>query len=139
MHFDDYANPKARREARGQFSIEAFLEDYFDEDAMCRSLHALSTGSSGIDVILVEGLFLFRSRLFDRFDYRVRLEADVDTILARALARDVGRIGDAEWVRRHYVEQCIPAQRRYVAEYAPAARAQLIVTSHADGSFELSL
>lgn len=139
VHFDDYANQEFIRKSVKQFSVDAFLWNYFDENAICRSLDALSRLPSGLDVIIVEGLFLFRPRLAGRFDYRVRLEVDVDTILARALARDVGQIGDAEWVRRHYVEQCIPAQCRYVAEHLPAGRAQLVATSHADGSFELGL
>lgn len=134
IHFDDYANTKEKRERAGEFSVESFLYDYFDEAALCAALDAIAI--CAINVVIVEGLFLFRPALVDRFDLRIRIEVDPEVILARALARDVGQIGDSMWVERHYREQCLPAQARYIADHRPASAADIVLFSTSGGHLE---
>lgn len=135
IHFDDYANSKEIREKQGEFSVLGFQYDYFDEGALLRTLSAIKDAT--IDFVLVEGLFLLRPSIASCFSLRIRIEVAPDTVLERAMARDVGQIGDAKWVRRHYVEQCIPAQEQYVAAFAPDASADVLLFSCPDGSIEL--
>lgn len=118
IHLDDYLNPPERRTRLGEFSVEGFLNDFFDYEALIKSaLEPFASFSRErrplADIMLVEGLFLFRRELVNYFDLRLRLEINEELLLRRALARDVGQLGSEPWVRRHYIEQCIPAQKCY--------------------------
>jgi uridine kinase len=140
IHADDYLHAQAHRERRGEFSVEAFLFDYFDQDALLRgALEVMSGigGGSGIkpDILIVEGMFLFRPPLNAYFRFRIRMEIPEDLLLERAMKRDVGVIGDEAWVRKHYTRQCIPAQRLYRTEADPATQADILIDVHQDGRF----
>jgi uridine kinase len=138
LHCDDYANDRETRQRRGAFSADAFYFDYFDAEAIQNSIIAIvSSGGGVLPLLLVEGLFLYRPPLRPLFDYRIRIDISEAMVLARALERDVGRIGDEDWVRRHYQEQCFPAQRRYMREHKPAAGVDLLLTARQDGSFHV--
>jgi uridine kinase len=135
---DDLLEPRAYRHRRGEWSVDGFLEDFFDYklliDGLLRPLtsagrvrfwYSPMNATSGVrgerrccavdpgEVLLVEGLFLLTPDRRDYFDLKVRLECREVTVLDRALERDAGRLGDTTWVLRHYQAQCLPAQRRY--------------------------
>jgi uridine kinase len=142
IHADDYLHPKDHRERRGEFSVEGFLFDYFDQGALLRGvLEVMSelSASTGVkaDILIVEGMFLFRPPLNAHFSFRIRMEIAEDILLERALNRDVGVIGDEAWVREHYTSQCIPAQRLYRLDVDPGAQADVLVDVNRDGRFEL--
>lgn len=134
-HFDDYLNEKTFRLRRGEFSTVGFREDYFDFDAFADGILAqakrgkIDSGIAKPHLVIAEGLFLQDKRLRSYFDHVIRLDASDELILRRAISRDVGVIGDEAWVRRHYLEQCIPAQRSYREEVDPAKGA--LVTAFA--------
>lgn len=143
IHADDYLRPKDHRERRGEFSVEGFLFDYFDQDALLRGvLEVMSDAGprAGVkaDLLIVEGMFLFRPPLNAHFRFRIRMEIAEDLVLERAMKRDAGVIGDEAWVREHYIRQCIPAQRLYRRDVDPGAQADMLVDVHGDGCFELS-
>jgi len=142
IHFDDYLNPKHRREHQGEFSIEGFLYDYFDEKALIKSVLVPARQDLSqppyTQVIIVEGLFLLRPTLAPYFDVRFRLEIEDDLILERAYRRDVGALGSEVWVKRHYNEQCLPAQRFYRNSIAPQNLADIVVKVVADNAYEVS-
>lgn len=139
VHADDYLHAKDYREQRGEFSVEGFLLDYFDQEAIARGvLEPMTDASAGVrpDLVILEGMFLYRPPLSAHFGYRIRMEIAEDHVLERALKRDVGVIGDEPWVREHYTRQCIPAQRIYRQEADPAGQADVVITIGRDG-FEL--
>ena len=142
VHCDDYLRDRNYRERRGEFSVDGFLFDYFDQDAIKRGVMDIasqqkSTDAVKPDIVLVEGMFLYRAPLDALFDLRIRMELDEDAVLARALARDVGVIGDESWVRRHYLEQCIPAQRVYRADAMPERRGDVVVRFLGGGEYQV--
>jgi uridine kinase len=119
FHCDDYINILAQT-----FDVETctpmqFYESFFDRKSIIASvlspLSAIKERSEHPypDLVIVEGLFLAKDDLFHYFDMVVRLEIGSDEVLKRALKRDVGVIGDAQFVEKHYLKQCIPAQEHY--------------------------
>lgn len=142
IHLDDYLNRPAQRNQHGEFSVDGFLNDYFDYESLIRSALKPFVASSKHapvcgEIMIVEGLFLFRKELAGYFDVRIRLEIDEDLLLLRALARDVGQLGSEAWVRRHYLQQCIPAQRRYIETTALRELAHLVIDVLPEDNYEL--
>lgn len=126
IHFDDFFNPPTILEQSIKDLPERFRQDYFNWPALQDLLNVLSGNTKSecqIDVILIEGLFLFEPERVEKFDYRVRLEISAETVVARALRRDVGVLGDADWVEQHYRNECLPAQEAYIASAQPGRSA----------------
>lgn len=128
IHFDDYANSLEERQKKGEFSVEAFLYDFFDFDALKVILKPYKEEAYTVpDFIIVEGLFLSNESIISYFDYFVRIEISDNMVLERALMRDVDVIGSKAWVYKHYTEQCIPAQSIYKKQYRPDETANALI------------
>lgn len=140
-HFDDYLNQSSVRLQRGEFSPIGFRLDYFDfaafVDGVLAPARQMKTPSAPNKphIVLAEGLFLLDRRLKPYFDCVIRLEISDELILSRAIARDVGVLGDERWVRRHYQEQCIPAQQRYREEVSPERGALITALACEDNQY----
>lgn len=118
FHGDDYINPIAQGFDVHNCRPDDFYEGFFDREAILRSvLHPLRKSKKSrvplIDIAITEGLFLGRADFISFFDVFIRLHIDEDEVLRRALKRDTGILGDAEFVRNHYLNQAIPAQDIY--------------------------
>ncbi len=141
-HFDDYLNSAETLARAGLWSVEAFLNDYFDASGLVSgvlrpALRAKQIWLNDPHMLIVEGLFLFRPPLIDYFDVKVRLEVSEQLVMRRALQRDVGRIGTEDWVERHYREQCIPAQRLYRAAMQGFDFADFVISVDGDDSYDI--
>jgi uridine kinase len=126
IHFDDFFNPPSFLERSHKDLPLRFREDYFNWSALRTLLTFLTAqpkGGSGIDIVLVEGLFLFEHDRAGYFDFRVRLELSPEIVVERALRRDVGILGNLEWVEGHYRNECLPAQRAYIDSARPGEAA----------------
>ena len=144
--------PRAQRYRRGEFSPEANYHDSFDYGALRRVLldplgpdgdrryqpavydfdtdTALSppvTTAPADAVLLLDGVFLLRPELLDRWDLRILVSAAFERILDRALIRDLARLGSAAEVDRRFRTRYIPAQELYFATARPADHADIIV------------
>lgn len=142
VHFDDYLNPKGVREARGEFSVDGFTNDFFDERALIRSvlepaMREKQSQDAFHGVVVVEGLFLLRPPLRHYFDIAFRMEISEEQTLRRALARDVGVLGSEEWVKQHYLLQCIPAQRMYRQQVVGRDRTAIRIHCNSDDTYEV--
>jgi uridine kinase len=76
-------------------------------------------------ILLFEGLFLFRREINAHWDYRVLLDIDPETALARALVRDT--VDPFDVTRRKYAERYEPAWQMYVQQENPKAKADLVI------------
>lgn len=141
VHFDDYANTFQYRTRRGEFSVEGFWADYFDEQALINSVLLPNTiqRQNAPDYLIIEGLFLLKPSIIEFFDYCIRLEIPADLLLSRALNRDTGIIGNREWVHTHYTSQCIPAQKVYIDSCNPLNHAHLVIATTDGESYEFSI
>jgi uridine kinase len=144
--------PRAQRYRRGEFSPEANYYDSFDYDALRQVLldplgpdgdqryqHAvydLDTDTalsppvrmaSADAVLLLDGVFLLRPELIDRWDLSIFVSAPFEQTLDRARRRDLARLGSAADVERRFRSRYIPAQKLYFAAASPADQAGIIV------------
>ncbi len=120
---DDFQAPAEDRHRRGRYSAEGYLLDAFDQEALRRTLLAVSAPA----VVLVDGVFLQRPPLADVWDAAVWVQVTDAEILTRALARDVAVLGPPEEVRRLYEARYLPAQRMYAETCRPSDAADVVM------------
>lgn len=147
VHLDDFHHPAAIRHRLGRDSPESFLRDTYDLAAFERCvLGPLSRGDRRITtaafdhrrdrtvesdpvtvtdqtVVIVEGLFLHRDELCDRWDASVLLDVPFEVSVARLAARDGSYPDPAHPSMRRYVE----GQRLYFEQCRPRERATWVV------------
>lgn len=152
---DGFHHPKAYRYRQGEYSAAGYYEDAFDYAAIVAHLLGPLSGSTfptscrqashdvrtdvAIDdevrvsahtVLLFDGVFLFRPELNSYWDFRVLLDVDAATAVARAVERD-GRVGGgpADVIRRKYDVRYEPAWRMYCERGDPEANADVVIAN----------
>jgi uridine kinase len=78
-------------------------------------------------VLLCDGVFLHRRELEGCWDVTVFVAADLETAVARAVARDAARMPSGEAATERYRLRYLPAQRRYLAEARPHEQAHIVL------------
>lgn len=86
---------------------------------------------SDVDVVLVEGIFLLRRDLRERYDLSIWLECSLQTALTRALRRNQEGL-DEERLVRDYREVYFAAQRLHIARDDPKGAADLVLDNETD-------
>jgi uridine kinase len=147
---ESFQLPRAQRYRRGEFSPEANYHDAFDYDTLRRVLldplgpdgdrryqqavydmdTAVSqpaTTAAADAVLLLDGVFLLRPELIDRWDLSIFVSAPFEQILDRARIRDLALLGSTAEVERRFRTRYIPAQKLYFAAARPADHADIIV------------
>jgi len=117
VHGDDFLFPAEVRAGDVGFEVATLMCDYFDWERWFDAVRAAIRRKP--KAVIVEGVFLAASPVAKLLTERVWLELSPTEVFARAIARDSGVIGDANWVERHYREQCLPAQRIYQRFFRP--------------------
>ncbi len=84
-----------------------------------------------VEVVLLEGIFLFRRDLVHRYDLRFWVDCSLDTAMRRALARNVEN-RPPEALREDYARIYHAAQRVHLALDAPRAAADLLLDNERD-------
>lgn len=72
-------------------------------------------------IVIIEGIYALLPPLTDYYDYRIWVECPSEMRLARGLARD------GESARDLWVSRWMPAEDRYVEQFQPQHKADLIV------------
>jgi uridine kinase len=137
---DDFLNPAAIRHARGRESPEGFFLDSYDLGALARELldpfaaggpfrrrwHDASADRAvlGADehapagaLLLLDGLFLHRDELRDRWDLSILLQVAPEVVAARLRERE-GKPNRPRYIL---------GLQRYFSECEPASRASLVL------------
>jgi uridine kinase len=143
---DDFHQPRGVRYRRGRDSPEGFWLDSFDVAALVRQLldplrqgapvrlrwHDLATDRHVDEppvavapgaVVVIDGIFLHRDELADRWDLSIWLEVPVTVTAARMAVRDGSPPDPDHPAMRRYVD----GQRLYLAACSPRERADLVV------------
>lgn len=147
---DDFHHPREHRYRQGEDSAQGYYEDAFDCAAIVDSLLKPLSGDSfpalcrpaSLDlttnlpsnlppllvaanaVVLFEGIFALRRELDLYWDFRILVDVDAATSVARAVARDAG---SPEEVERKYRLRYEPAWSLYVEREHPEARADVVI------------
>ncbi|MEU7752842.1 uridylate kinase [Micromonospora sp. NPDC049171] len=148
---DDFLFPRAQRYPRGEYSAEGCYHDTHDREALTRVLlgplgpggdrrfqpavydHRADAAVSPpfttapVDAVLVvDGVFLLRPELVDRWDLRVFVSTAPEKTVDRAVLRE-HRVSTRAEVERRWRERYIPSQQLYVATARPTHRADVVV------------
>ena len=78
-------------------------------------------------VLVLDGVFLLRPELRDRWDLKIHLSVQPSEILRRGRIRDLDLYGSIEEVDRRYLSRYLPAQEIYQADDQPTEHADFIV------------
>jgi uridine kinase len=92
------------------------LMDYTEETASEYRPHRYSF--SDIDIILLEGILIFKRGFADLFDLRIWIDCNFEVALERAVARGQEALSTAETIRA-YNNIYFPAQRHHLALDSP--------------------
>lgn len=98
------------------------LMDYTEETANAFRPHTYRF--SDIDIILLEGIFLFKKQYAAHFDLKIWIECSFETALERAIGRSQEGLSAEETVRA-YETIYFPAQRIHFAKDDPRSAADL--------------
>jgi uridine kinase len=86
-----------------------------------------------VDVIVLEGIFLFKREHLHRYDVRCWVECSFETALARALRRNQEGLSPEE-IHRDYKEIYFYAQRAHFQRDLPRVTAEFIIENDADNA-----
>lgn len=148
VHEDDFLAPRATRYRLGRDSPEGYVRDSYDLDALVTHvLDPLRPGGNRrirrrvfdhatdepvdspleeVDVpsvVIVEGMFLHRDELVDRWDWSVFLDVPFSETARRMAQRDGSHPDPEHPSMQRYVE----GQRIYLARCDPRARATVVL------------
>lgn len=147
---DDFKRPWSEAHLYDRVSGEGYYRNAFDLEAVVRLLLAPARQGGGmvalcsIDpltqrdhsdhvvampddaVLVVDGVFAFRSELVAYWDLRVWVQVDAETSLRRGVERDTARLGDHEAEALHRDRYRV-AEAIYIDEAHPAHRADVVV------------
>ena len=130
FHIDDFNNKKVEKETYSAFASGNWNENDFDRyyESIIdfqKAREAVEEAVAINEIVIVEGIFIFRPKLKITFNYRIYLEVNVSVALTRfeqrrRLQGDVRPVEIFEdiWVRAH---------NRYVSEVNPRQISDLII------------
>ncbi len=78
-------------------------------------------------IVILEGVLLYRDPIDKYFDYRIFLDIPFFEVISRAKKRDVPLYGE-EFIKKYY-EKYIPLQKRYIKEYKPIEKSDLVINN----------
>ena len=130
FHIDDFNDPKVEKETYRAFASGNWNENDFDRyyESIIdfqQAREAVEIAAAKNEILIVEGIFIFRPQLKITFNYRIYLEVNVSVALTRfeqrrRLMGDDRPVGIFEdiWVRAH---------NKYVSEVNPRQISDLII------------
>lgn len=154
VQIDKFHNPKEIRVQKGDLSPEGFFLDSFNIPAIFDNvIIPIKNGADSIisgiydyktdnpilyskipvdmnSVILFDGIFMHRDELFEQWDLSIFLDVTFETVLSRAISRDLHLFGSEENIKNRYEEKYIPGEKIYLNTCNPKERASLVVDNN---------
>ncbi|MCC5970764.1 MAG: hypothetical protein JJU15_12520 [Pararhodobacter sp.] len=150
VNLDDLLHPKSIRHKNSD-QVQGYFEDNFDYTSLVDHIldPARKTAEfkaeypvldletdqvskccielSGPGILIVEGVFLFRKELREKFHFKIWIEISFEVAMSRILERSRDqRYGDVESIRARYEERFFPTQRFHLDRDRPASAADYI-------------
>jgi uridine kinase len=88
--------------------------------------HPRRVAFADIDIILLEGIFIFKRQFADHFDLKVWLDCDFETALTRAVVRQQEGLSSAETIAA-YQTVYFPAQTYHFEIDDPRSVADIVI------------
>ncbi|MBS3741896.1 MAG: hypothetical protein KGY75_00930 [Candidatus Cloacimonetes bacterium] len=154
ISIDKFHNSQEKRYRKGEFSPKGFFEDSFNYEAIktnvinpvknldnhiVEGIYDFRTESelmknripiNSDTVILFDGIFLNRDELYQFWDLSIFLKISFETMLDRALIRDLELFGSEEAVIKKYQRRYIPGEKIYLNNCQPERRADIVIDNN---------
>lgn len=154
VSIDRFHNPAEIRLRRGRLSPEGFFYDSFNYEALIKNVFKPLKMQKGkiikgifdykqnkpvdeqtieIDaslIILFDGIFLNRDELAQYWDMTVFLDVSFETVIKRALKRDLEYLGSEENVLTCYKTRYIPGEQIYLETCRPKEKADIVIDNN---------
>lgn len=154
VQIDKFHNPKELRMKRWELSPEWFFYDSFNIAAIFENIifpikNWWNTINLGIfdykvnqkiemnireitqnTVILFDGIFMNRDELYKYWDLSIFLDISFETVLKRAIKRDIEIFWSEENIKKRYNEKYIPWEKIYLRMCKPKDRADIIIDNN---------
>jgi len=154
ISIDKFHNPKEVRLQKGGLSPEGFFYDSFNLDKIFEYVinPVKNKGEHIIPgiydykeeteiaperikvendlIVLFDGIFLNRDELYTIWDISIFLEINFETVLERAIIRDIDYFGTIENVKERYLGRYIPGEELYLKLCKPKERAAIVIDNN---------
>lgn len=152
---DGFHHPTSIRYRQGKDSVSGYIEDSFNKPAVVENVLAPLGPTGNLEyrpslfdfvsneqtqaslklakpdsILIFEGVMLFCDELSEHFDYRIYVDASFETIVDRAMSRDIERLGGSENLLHKYRNRYIPGQQRYIDMHKPHGGAHLVIDNN---------
>lgn len=149
VHLDDFHNPSSLRNKESD-PIISYFNNAFDLKYLEKEILVPISTKSLLDkelvlldlqkdqysskkryvvdkdtIVFVEGVLLYREPIDKYFDFKIYVDVSFEEVLKRALKRDNEIFGDS--VIERYHKKYIPIQERYIENYSPKQKSNVII------------
>lgn len=130
FHIDDFNNKKVENETYRAFASGNWNENDFDRyyESIIdfqKARKAVGKAAAKNEIVIVEGIFIFKLQLNNIFNYRVYLEVDVSVALTRFEERR--RLKGDDRPVEIFKEIWVRAHNKYVSEINPQKICDLLI------------
>ena len=154
VQIDRFHNSMEIRTKKGDLSSEGFFYDSFNLSAIFENIiNPIKNGSESIvsgiydyrieqqieeyripvssnSVVLFDGIFMHRDELYKNWDLSVFLDVSFETVLKRAIKRDMDLFGSEENIKKRYLSKYIPGEEIYLNSCNPKERAHIVIDNN---------
>jgi uridine kinase len=154
ISIDRFHNPSEVRLRRGRLSPEGFFYDSFNYEALIKNVFTPLRQQKGkiikgifdykqnkpleeqtieVDaslIVLFDGIFLNRDELRQFWDMTIFLDVSFETVIQRALKRDLEYLGSEENVLNCYNSRYIPGEKIYLDTCKPKEKADIVIDNN---------
>ena len=130
FHIDDFNNKKVEKETYRAFASGNWNENHFDRyyESIIdfqKARKAVEEAAAKNEIVIVEGIFIFRPKLKITFNYRIYIEVDVSVALTRFEKRR--RLEGDDRPVEIFEDIWVRAHNKYVSEVNPQKISNLII------------
>ena len=130
FHIDDFNNKKVEKETYRAFASGNWNENDFDRyyESIIdfqKTREAVEEAAAKNEIVIVEGIFIFRPKLKITFNYRIYLE--VDASVAQTRFEERRRLNGDDRPVEIFKDIWVRAHNKYVSEVNPQKISDLII------------
>jgi len=154
IQIDKFHNPREIRKQKGDLSPEGFFYDSFNYQAIFQNvINPVRNGANKINkeiydyridegiipvetpiskdtIILFDGIFMNRDELYQVWDLSIFLDIKFETVLERALQRDIELFRNEETIKLRFLKKYIPGEKLYLEKCNPINRADIVIDNN---------